>query len=281
MPHAKVLERDSLRLRAYIEGAKPSLVNSIRRAVISEVPVFAVDQVIIINNTSSMYDEMLAHRIGLIPLTTPLGEFPKIEECESGLVDPAECTVRLTLQVTAEETRTVYAGDLISEHPGVKPVYPEMPIVKLAKGQSISIEAYARLGRAKEHAKWQAGLATYYYFPKVTIVKDDENCLKICKNVCPKAFGNTLKEIDLYQCTFGKLKTCESLCNGILIVDWDKYKYIMIFESYGNMSINDMLKETFRVLKVKFTTFLESLEREVVNRASATAVEEGSKAENV
>ncbi|AEA13299.1 RNA polymerase, insert [Thermoproteus uzoniensis 768-20] len=279
MPSAKVLERDNLHLKLYIEGVKPSLINSIRRIIISEVPVFAIDQVLIVNNTSSMYDEMLAHRLGLIPLTTPLDLFPKIEECETGMVDPAECTVRFTLQVTADDAKTVYSGDLVSDHPDVKPVYPDIPIVKLVKGQSISLEAYARLGRAKEHAKWQAGLATYYYFPKLIVKGEDPQCLAQCKSICPDAFGNSLNEFNPYKCTFGKLKTCENLCGGLLAVDWDRFKYIMNIESYGNMDVDKMLSEAFRIFKVKLNTFLETLEREVYRSASAESGE--PKAENV
>jgi DNA-directed RNA polymerase subunit D len=279
MPSAKVLERDSLHLKIYVEGVKPSLINSIRRIIISEVPVFAIDQVLIVNNTSSMYDEMLAHRLGLIPLTTPLDLFPKIEECETGMVDPAECTVRLTLQITADDARTVYSGDLASDHPDVKPVYSDIPIVKLVKGQSISLEAYARLGRAKEHAKWQAGLASYHYFPKLTVKGEDPQCLARCKSICPDAFGDSLNEFDPYRCSFGKLKTCENLCNGLLTVDWDRFKYIMNIESYGNMSVDKMLSEAFRIFKVKLNTFIEALEREIYRRTSAEAGE--AKADNV
>ncbi|MGC8582307.1 MAG: DNA-directed RNA polymerase subunit D [Thermoproteus sp.] len=279
MPSAKVLERDNLHLKLYIEGVKPSLINSIRRIIISEVPVFAIDQVLIVNNTSSMYDEMLAHRLGLIPLTTPLDLFPKIEECETGMVDPAECTVRFTLQVTADDTKTVYSGDLVSDHPDVKPVYPDIPIVKLVKGQSISLEAYARLGRAKEHAKWQAGLATYYYFPKLIVKGEDPQCLAQCKSICPDAFGNSLNEFDPYKCTFGKLKTCENLCGHLLAVDWDRFKYIMNIESYGNMDVDKMLGEAFRIFKVKLNMFLETLEKEIYRLTSAESGE--SKAENV
>lgn len=268
MPSARILERDNLRLKVLVEGVPPSLVNSLRRVVISEVPVLAIDNVVVINNTSVMYDEMLAHRLGLIPLTTPLSQFPKIEECEGGVVDPAECTVRLTLQVTAEEDKTIYAGDLASDNPGVKPVYPDMPIVKLARGQSISLEAYARLGRAKEHAKWQAGLSAYYYYPKLVVLKEDEECLRLCRAICDGAFGARLSEFDPEKCTYNKLKTCQSACNGTILVEWDKYKYIMWFESYGNMSVDEMLGEAFRILKTKFISFLDAVEAAIQSPAS-------------
>ncbi|MGA2665164.1 MAG: DNA-directed RNA polymerase subunit alpha, partial [Nitrososphaerales archaeon] len=51
--------------------------------------------------------------------------------------------------------RTVLSSDLVSEDSEIRPVSPNIPIVKLAAGQSVKLEAYARLGRAKEHAKWQ------------------------------------------------------------------------------------------------------------------------------
>ncbi|MGC9131488.1 MAG: DNA-directed RNA polymerase subunit D, partial [Pyrobaculum sp.] len=87
MPQARVVEKSGLFLKAVVEGVPPTLINSLRRVIISELPVMAIDSVVVVNNTSVMYDEMLAHRLGLIPLTTPLGALPPIEDCVSGLAD--------------------------------------------------------------------------------------------------------------------------------------------------------------------------------------------------
>jgi len=54
-----------------------------------------------------------------------------------------------------EKVSTVTSGDLVSEDREVRPVSETIPLVKLAFGQSVKLEAYARLGRGKEHAKWQ------------------------------------------------------------------------------------------------------------------------------
>ena len=256
MPRVSIVEKSELFLKAIVEGVPPSLVNSLRRVIISELPVMAIDTVVVVNNTSVMYDEFLAQRLGLIPLTTPLHSLPTYEECATGVADPTECGTRLVLQVTADGDVTVYSGDLVSDRPDVVPVYKDIPIVKLVKGQSIVIEAYAKLGIAKDHAKWQAATASYYYYPKVVI--KDEKCREICKEICPDIE-------DPVKCTFNRAWTCKDLCKGGLDVEWEKNKYIFWAESFGNYDVDVALKEAFRILKRKFEAFAE----ELVKKASA------------
>lgn len=252
MPKVSTVEKTTLFLKAVVEDTPPSLINSLRRVIISELPVMAIDYVVVVTNTSVMYDEMLAHRLGLIPLTTPLKDLPHIEDCESGLADPSECTVRLTLQATAEGDVVVYSGDLVSDRPDVVPVYKDMPIVKLVKGQSVVLEAYAKLGRARDHAKWQAAVASYYYYPKVVV--KEESCRESCKEVC-----RSLE--DPLECTFNKAWTCKDLCGDGVEVSWEKNKYVFWVESYGNYDVETALREAFRILKKKFTDFAETLQR--------------------
>ncbi|MGB9705481.1 MAG: DNA-directed RNA polymerase subunit D [Pyrobaculum sp.] len=252
MPQARVVEKSGLFLKAVVEGVAPTLINSLRRVIISELPVMAIDSVVVVNNTSVMYDEMLAHRLGLIPLTTPLSALPPIEDCVSGLADPSECSARLTLQVTADGDLTVYSGDLVSERPDVAPVYKDIPIVKLVKGQSIVLEAYAKLGVARDHAKWQAALASYYYYPRVEV--RNEECRERCREICAKLE-------DPIECTFNKAWTCKNLCKDGLEVAWERNKYVFWIESYGNYDVETALREAFRILKKKFAFFAEELPR--------------------
>jgi len=267
MVSVKILEKNDLYLKSVIEGLPLSLVNAFRRTLIAEVPVLAIDEVVILDNTSVMFDEVIAHRLAMIPIKTDLSKFPKIEECEEELVDPSLCTTRFYLSVEAKEPTIVYSKDLKSDDPDIKPVYDNIPITKLAKGQRVILEAYAKLGRGKNHAKWQPGLASYYYYPKVIILnKNDEQCYKICSNICPDALEfdkDGMKIKDVEKCTFNKWKVCEQLCNGSLIVEWDKYKYVFWIESFGNMSVKDMVIEAFRILKKKFDDFIHDLEFEV------------------
>lgn len=254
----EVVEKNNLFLKAVVEGVRPSLINSLRRVIISELPVMAIESVVMVNNTSVMYDEFLAHRLGLIPLTTPLDALPRIEECESGLADPSECSVRLVLQVTADSDMTVYSRHLASDRPDIVPVNGDIPVVKLVKGQSVVLEAYARLGRAKEHAKWQAALASYYYYPKVTVKK--EECREVCREVCKNLE-------DPIECTFNKAWTCKDLCKDGIEVEWEENKYVFWVESFGNYDVNTALREAFRILKGKFTSFWEALSRKAQNVA--------------
>jgi len=267
MVEVKILEKSDLYLKFVVEGLPPSLINAFRRVLIADVPVLAIDEVIILDNTSVMFDEVLAHRLALIPLKTDLKKFPKIEECEEGLVDPSQCSVKLYLQVEAKESTIVYSRDIKSERPDVEPVHPDIPIVKLAKGQRIVLEAIARLGRAREHAKWQACLAAYYYYPRVVLENpSDRKCYEICKEICPEAvdWKDNKMSVDPEKCTFNRWKTCEQVCEGSIKVDWETNKYVFWVESFGNMPIKDLIEEGFRILKKKFESFIEALEIELL-----------------
>ncbi|MCP8307637.1 MAG: DNA-directed RNA polymerase subunit D [archaeon] len=162
MVDLQVLEHDETKIRVIIKGIHRGYVNAIRRFAISEVPTMAIDEVVILENSSIMYDELIAHRLGLIPLKTDLTRYVLPEECDckSALGCP-KCRVLLVLDAEAtDKTRVVYSGDLKSEDEFVKPISNSIPIVKLAPRQAIKLEAYARLGKGKEHAKWQPTIAS-------------------------------------------------------------------------------------------------------------------------
>lgn len=50
-------------------GVDASIANAYRRILLSELPTLAIEDVFIFDNTSIIQDEVLAHRLGLIPLT--------------------------------------------------------------------------------------------------------------------------------------------------------------------------------------------------------------------
>ncbi|MCP8304673.1 MAG: DNA-directed RNA polymerase subunit D [archaeon] len=153
----QILEHDEKKIKVIFKDIHRSYVNAIRRFAICEVPTMAIDEVVVLENSSVMYDELIAHRLGLIPLKTDLTRYflPEECDCKSALGCP-KCRVLLVLDVEAgNRTRVVYSGDLRSEDEFVKPVSDSIPIVKLAPKQAIKLEAYARLGKGKEHAKWQ------------------------------------------------------------------------------------------------------------------------------
>lgn len=132
-------------------------VNSLRRLAISEVPTLAIDDVVMLENSSVMHDEAVAHRLGLIPLRTDPGRFVMPHECDcKSTLGCSKCRVLLVLDSEAsDKTKVVTSGELVSEDELVKPVSKDIPIIVLAPNQKLKFEAYARLGTGKDHAKWQ------------------------------------------------------------------------------------------------------------------------------
>lgn len=122
----------------------------------------AIDDVVILENSSVMFDELVAHRLGLIPLKTDLNRYNLPEECDcKNPLGCQKCRVLLVLDAEAnDKVRTVNSSDLVSEDPDTKPIADNVPIVKLAPGQKIKLEAYARLGKGSEHATWQPASAS-------------------------------------------------------------------------------------------------------------------------
>ncbi|RNJ72685.1 MAG: DNA-directed RNA polymerase subunit D [Thaumarchaeota archaeon S15] len=141
------------RATARLKGVPLQYANALRRICLNGIMVFAIDTVDVVSNTSSLPDEALAHRLGLVPLRTDLSEFQNLRAID---VNESSNRVLLVLDEEADETRTVLSGDLSSQDPYVKPATGRIPIVQLAPGQVVKAEAYARLGRGTEHAKWNS-----------------------------------------------------------------------------------------------------------------------------
>ncbi len=141
-----------------LKGVALQYANALRRICLNGVPVFAIDTVDMIENSSVMSDEGISHRLGLIPLKTDLKRFsePHLCSCKSQ-AGCSNCRVMLVIDSgNTETTRTVTSSELSSEDQTVKPVSDKIPIVQLAPGQKIKLEAYARLGRGSTHAKWNS-----------------------------------------------------------------------------------------------------------------------------
>ncbi|MEM1518131.1 MAG: DNA-directed RNA polymerase subunit D [Nitrososphaerota archaeon] len=165
-----IIEEDDKRIKLSLRDVPLSIVNALRRIIINEVPVMAVDDVLIIENTSSMMNEVLAYRISLIPYVTDLENYKLPEECDcKSAVGCEKCTVRFSLKAVASDSViTVYSRDIqpVGETGKVRPINGDFPIIKLAPNQAIELELYVRLGKGKKHAKWQPGIATLSYDDK-------------------------------------------------------------------------------------------------------------------
>ncbi|MDH3764225.1 MAG: DNA-directed RNA polymerase subunit D [Nitrosopumilus sp.] len=158
MSSLEIITKDNQKMSVKIKGVPLQYTNALRRVCLNGVPVFAIDTVDIIENSSVLPDEGLAHRLGLIPIKTDLTRFNEPSKCEcqseSGC---SNCKVMLVLDsVDSDTTRTVLSSELSSEDDSIKPISDKIPIIQLAPGQRIKVECYARLGRGTEHAKWNS-----------------------------------------------------------------------------------------------------------------------------
>ncbi|MEM2874013.1 MAG: DNA-directed RNA polymerase subunit D [Candidatus Nanoarchaeia archaeon] len=133
-----VLKQTENEITFIIDGVGPAFLNALRRAAAFEVPVLAIEDVYFTQNSSVLYDEIIAHRLGLIPLKTDLKSYNLPEECSCKGKLCAKCSVKGTLK--AKGPATVYAEDLKFKDPAVKAVYGKIPIVKLLEGQNIELE---------------------------------------------------------------------------------------------------------------------------------------------
>jgi DNA-directed RNA polymerase subunit D len=166
---AEVIEKSDGKIVVKFIDVPRQYINSLRRLAISEVATLAIDDVVILENSSVMHDEALAHRLGLIPLRTDPGRFVMPHECDcKSTLGCSKCRVLLVLNAEAKEkTVAVTSGELVSEDDKVIPVSKEIPLIVLAPNQKLKFEAYARLGVGKDHAKWQPTSAA--------VVKDGQN----------------------------------------------------------------------------------------------------------
>lgn len=209
-----------------------SLANAIRRYV-DQIPILAIDEVEISKNDSPLYDETIAHRMGLIPLKMEKGVNEKTEE---------------QISLVAKKEGAVYSEEIKGK---VKPVYDKIPITLLKKAQELEIVATARVGKGSKHVKFSPGLMFYRNGVKLKIDKD---CPKEVVNVCPakilKMDGGKISVIDEDKCDM--CEACVEYCkkqgkNGIELIPTNEM--VISVESFGQISQEEIFKRAIEVLK--------------------------------
>jgi len=256
-------------MRLLIRGVDVPFINALRRIILAEVPSMAIDEVVVIENSSILQDEIIAHRLGLIPLKTDLDSYNLPEACSCKSEFGCNlCRVTLALDAEAKEgTRTVYSGELRSENPEIVPVSDKIPILKLAKEQRLKLEAYARLGKGKNHAKWQpVSTCAYKYYPKIEILKNCDDCGK-CVDICPrKVLAKTsdgIKVHDLMACTL--CQDCVDACPhdpSAINISWEDDAFIFTIESTNALAPERILAEAIKILQDQ----LNQLESQIEGR---------------
>ena len=269
----KILEVHDNRIVVLSQGYPLSLMNALRRVILSDVPTMAVDFAYFYDNNTGVYDEMIAHRLGLLPLASDeaLGRYKPGEECKGREPPDPECFVELVLErEVREEEQGVYvkASELVSSDPAVKPVYPGTPITYIGPGQRLHLIAYARLGRGREHGKWSpASVSVLQYLPVVEYdgSKVSEECLKCISyydEVVRAVRSGRRGRVELMgNVNTSGLRYCvESSCRGSIRLWYDDSRLILTVESTGALRPERIIVEATRVLEETLASLKEELE---------------------
>jgi DNA-directed RNA polymerase subunit D len=166
----------------FVSEIEESLANAIRRYV-NEIPVVAIDEVEISKNDSPLYDETMAHRLGLVPLKLER----KLDEKSS-----------MKGKFVANGEGIIYSKEIKGS--GFNVVYPEIPITHLSKDQEVEIILSVKLGKGSEHAKFSPGFIFY------RDIEDEDEGTKIVEE--NKSFKSN-KGLAVTIESFGQLSTKE------------------------------------------------------------------------
>lgn len=246
----KILEKDNL-TKLLVSDTNTAFINSIRRATMNSVPVMAIENVLIYENSSAMADEQLCHRLALLPIKTDLKAYKKGEK------------VKMILE--KEGPGTVYSKDIQSTEPSIEVIDKKVPIVKLAKNQVLKLELEAVMGLGKEHAKWQPALVAFNEVPKSSV--------KFADPKDQKAFLLTVPE-GIFQEKNGKLTLSESsstdidmaakaaeFAPGVQTFEVQEGSFVLSVENFGQLETGELLLEAAGILSEKAKQLKEELKK--------------------
>jgi DNA-directed RNA polymerase subunit D len=235
----------------------------------------AVDFAYIYENTSPVYDEMIAHRLGLLVLDSnkAVEKYRSPEECAGKEPSEAEncyAVIHLSVSTPADGPgRYVTASELEIDDPDVKPVYPDTPLIYLGPGQEVYLVAYARLGRGREHAKWSpASISALRYTPVVRYdaSRASEECIK-CLEAYPQLVealrrgGSGVVELRGVSRTSALRYCAEAVCNGAVEVSYDSSNLELEIEGTGALRPEKIVAKALEILGEKVKRFAEAVER--------------------
>ncbi|MCX9010514.1 MAG: DNA-directed RNA polymerase subunit D [Candidatus Methanoperedens sp.] len=256
----EIIELSERKARFVLSGVSAAFANALRRSITSEVPILAIDDVNIYDNTSVLFDEQLALRLGLIPLKADTTKYVSPQECKCEGQGCPLCQVSLTL--SAEGPKVMYSGDMISTDPDVRPAEATVPIVELKEKHKVVIEAIARLGTGRSHSKWQAGIASgYKNMPAITVGECDQcgECIKACPRDILELNGNKVEVVDIIDCSICRL--CEEACDmNAIKVSEDPESFVMTFETSGSTTAAELAVQAAGSIKKRAEQLGEILE---------------------
>jgi len=285
-----VVNMDSLDMEFDMVGYDPAMVNALRRILLSDIPSMAIEKVHMYQNTSIMQDEVLAHRLGLLPLTAdprlfsypPTGWAPETgtdkDTLEFSLAIKCTRSKDTSMQYTnshvlTKDLKWVPRGEqekwIGTTQPG--PAAQDILINKLRPGHEMEIKMFAVKGTGRDHAKFSpVSTAFYRLLPSITITKPvvGEAAIRLQKCFSPGVIeleegpGGTKQAAVVNQridsCSrnvyrYDDLRECVSL-------DKVKDHFIFTVESDGASKPQDLVSMAWDVLIEKCDHFIGELQ---------------------
>jgi DNA-directed RNA polymerase subunit D len=257
-----------------ISDTSPAFANALRRIMSSDVPKMAIDNVefhlgpimdekgTAFESVSPMFDEIVAHRLSMIPVPTDLETFNFRSKCACNGEGCPSCTIMYSLN--KKGPCTVYSGDLEPIGDAKFRIKDDLiPIVKLADDQALLIYATAELGTGKQHAKWQAAIgAGYRFFAKIEIDHAKCDLGGSCVKVCPKGvLAKEDKKIVAKRPERCNLcRACVEVCDaGVVKVTPIPGKILFRFETDGALQAKEVLIKGLRILEERFDGLREQI----------------------
>jgi DNA-directed RNA polymerase subunit D len=253
----EIMELEPKKAVIKIEDTKPYFVNSIRRIMLSDLPKLAIQDVVIYDNTSALFDEIITHRLGLIPIPTDFKLLTYKDKCVCKGKGCPNCTIRYTLSKEGEGI--VFSGDLQSADKSWAITEDKIPIIELFNDQRLILEVEAILGKARDHAKWQGVIAPRYKMDlKIEFDINKKNEVKEFIEKLPKDLVK-IKNNKIELKDISKLSIFESYLEkekiDFITINKDPAKIIFSFETDGSFTAKNALLESSKILENKYSEF--------------------------
>eukprot|EP00163_Fabomonas_tropica_P008286 TRINITY_DN178_c2_g1_i1.p1 TRINITY_DN178_c2_g1~~TRINITY_DN178_c2_g1_i1.p1 ORF type:complete len:365 (+),score=77.54 TRINITY_DN178_c2_g1_i1:233-1327(+) len=269
-----------------LAGVDPPVANAFRRVLLAEVPTMAIEKVIISNNTSILQDEVLAHRLGLIPFKLDPSQFELPDREASEPSENTDVIVQLKVTCTSQgageepSDQHVYSSSLEwvpignqAETLGqVRPVHEDILIAKLRPGQSIDLEAHLQKGVGIDHAKWSpVATATYRLLPDPQLTREvTGQDAEVLRDTCPMGVFDIE---DSGKLTVAQPRNC-TMCRACVAPDLDisteavklyrvRDHFLFSVESAGSIAPEELFSQASKVLQNKCDTLEGLLDRAV------------------
>ncbi len=273
----EIIEMAERKAKFILRNSSPAMANALRRTLLTDIPKMAIDKVEFhlgpimyddkeYESVTPLFDEIIAHRLGMVPVPTDLQLFVPQSECTCGGEGCPNCSIIYSLNKIGP--CTVLSGDLEPlGNPDLRVKDEFIPIVELTDGQAVLIYATAVMGTAKTHVKWQVcnGVG-YSYMPGVQVDPSragDEDVREVA-DLCPKKVFEVEdgRLVAKYPLRCSLCSTCRNHVGerGGIEVTADDTSFLFKFETDGSLTAQQALDKALEVLAGEAQDFKAQLE---------------------